>query len=94
MITTVEEKTGHSKHAQANPITVGIVQTIPTTLYYSAFARTQRTQGFSITVFLKGLLMSCSKKCCETKAYLLILCTYAFANVFRYFQLWLPGFRQ
>jgi hypothetical protein len=49
MIPTTEEKIGHSQHAQAKSINVEIVQTIPTTLYYSAVAKTRRTQGFSIT---------------------------------------------
>jgi hypothetical protein len=35
---------GESKYAQAKSITVGIVKTIPTTLYYSAVATPQRTR--------------------------------------------------
>jgi len=38
MIPTNEEKMGQSKDAQAKSITVGIVQTIPTTQSYSAVA--------------------------------------------------------
>jgi hypothetical protein len=62
MIPTTEQKIGHSQHAQAKSITVGIEKTIPTTQYYSVVAKTRRTQGPSINSAFSsnGLLTSCS----------------------------------